>query len=230
MFSYYGSKSKVVDLYPSPKFGKIIEPFAGSARYALKYFDRDVLLVDKYEVIIKIWQYLQQASEKDILGLPEPKDKESIDDYNLSEGEKLLMGFMVWRGSAKPQKIVQPDSNIPKAKKIIASQLYKIRHWVIRQGSYSEIENQQATWFIDPPYKVAFGQHYKMGKKIDYSHLARWCKNREGQTIVCESIYANWLPFYRLRSTSGNWSSTVEAIWSNMPHDFMARQSDMFEV
>ncbi len=54
MFSYYGSKSKVVDLYPSPKFGKIIEPFAGSARYSLKYFDRDVLLVDKWEVIIKI--------------------------------------------------------------------------------------------------------------------------------------------------------------------------------
>ena len=52
MFSYYGSKSKVVDLYPRPKFDKIIEPFAGSARYALKYFDRDVLLVDKYEVIV----------------------------------------------------------------------------------------------------------------------------------------------------------------------------------
>lgn len=54
MFSYYGSKSKVVDLYPSPKFGKIIEPFAGSARYSLKYFDRDVLLVDK-DVFILVY-------------------------------------------------------------------------------------------------------------------------------------------------------------------------------
>lgn len=37
MFSYYGSKSKIVDLYQPPKFDKIIEPFAGSARYSLKY-------------------------------------------------------------------------------------------------------------------------------------------------------------------------------------------------
>ena len=55
MWSYYGSKSKVVDLYPPPKFDKIIEPFAGSARYALKWFDRDILLVDKYPVIVDLW-------------------------------------------------------------------------------------------------------------------------------------------------------------------------------
>jgi len=33
MFSYYGSKSKIVDYYPPPKHKRIIEPFAGSARY-----------------------------------------------------------------------------------------------------------------------------------------------------------------------------------------------------
>jgi len=66
MWSYYGSKSKVIDLYPSPKFDKIIEPFAGSARYALKYFDRDVLLVDKYPVIVDLWKWLQKVSEADI--------------------------------------------------------------------------------------------------------------------------------------------------------------------
>ena len=58
MWSYYGSKSKVVDLYPPPKFDKIIEPFAGSARYALKWFERDILLIDKYDVIIDLWNYL----------------------------------------------------------------------------------------------------------------------------------------------------------------------------
>ena len=72
MFSYYGSKSKIINLYPSPKHGKVIEPFAGSARYALKYFDRQVLLVDKYSVLVEVWHYLQQASEADILGLPKP--------------------------------------------------------------------------------------------------------------------------------------------------------------
>ena len=59
MFSYYGSKSKIVDYYPPPKHKRIIEPFAGSARYSLKYWQNDVLLVDKYEVVVNLWKWLQ---------------------------------------------------------------------------------------------------------------------------------------------------------------------------
>jgi site-specific DNA-adenine methylase len=70
MFSYYGSKSKVVDFYPPPKHKILIEPFAGSARYSLKYFDREVMLIDKYEIVINVWKWLQQCSKQDILGLP----------------------------------------------------------------------------------------------------------------------------------------------------------------
>ena len=66
MFSYYGSKSKIVHLYPTPKMDKIIEPFAGSARYSLKYWTKDILILDKYSVIIDIWKYLQNASKNDI--------------------------------------------------------------------------------------------------------------------------------------------------------------------
>jgi len=64
MWSYYGSKSKVVDLYPPPKQDKIIEPFAGSARYALKWFDRDILLVDKYPVIVDFMELLKASKCK----------------------------------------------------------------------------------------------------------------------------------------------------------------------
>ena len=59
-------KSRIVDVYPPPKFDKVIEPFAGSARYALKYWQKEVLLVDKYDVITDIWTYLINATEKDI--------------------------------------------------------------------------------------------------------------------------------------------------------------------
>lgn len=228
MFSYYGSKSKVIDLYPSPKHKRIIEPFAGSARYSLKYFDRDVLLVDKYDVIVKVWHFLQQASEADIMGLPEPKYKESLDSFELSEGEKLLLGFLVARGVADPKKTVQQFSDIPEAKKQIASQLYKVRHWKIQQGSYDEIENQEATWFIDPPYQYA-GSYYRLGNKhINYQSLALWCAERQGHTIVCENTEADWLPFYPMRELNGAFSNSVEAIWSNEPHDFMARQLSLF--
>jgi site-specific DNA-adenine methylase len=71
MFSYYGSKSKIVHLYPTPKFDKIIEPFAGSARYSLRFWQKDILLVDKYPVIVDVWNYLKNASEKDISDVTE---------------------------------------------------------------------------------------------------------------------------------------------------------------
>jgi hypothetical protein len=56
MWSYYGAKTNIVQYYPKPKYDRIIEPFAGTARYSLRYFDHDIFLVDKYEVVVKIWQ------------------------------------------------------------------------------------------------------------------------------------------------------------------------------
>lgn len=228
MWSYYGAKTKIVDLYPRPKHHKVIEPFAGSARYSLKWFENDVLLVDKYPVIVKIWHYLQQASENDIMGLPEPKYKESIKQYNLAEGEFLLMSFLVAGAIANPQYIVQQYSDIPRAKKQIAKQLFKIKHWKIQLGSYEDIPNQIATWFIDPPYQIG-GEHYhENNKSLDYSVLASWCKSRNGHVIVCENTKADWLPFYAMRKMTGAYSTTTEAIWSNYPTDFDAQQLGLF--
>jgi hypothetical protein len=224
MWSYYGSKSKVVHLYPRPECAKIIEPFAGSARYALRYFDRDVLLVDKYEVIVKIWHYLQAASEKDIMGLPELTYKQSIKDFDLSEGERLLMSFLVARGAAISQYVVQQFSDIPSAKKQIASQLFKIRHWKIQHGDYKDIPNERATWFIDPPYQTA-GYKYKMNNaKLDFSHLAAWSKERLGQIIVCENDTAAWLPFLPMQKMTGAYDTATEAIWTNRPTHYETQQ------
>lgn len=213
MFSYYGSKSKIIDYYPVPKYSKIIEPFAGSARYALKWFDRDVLLVDKWDVIIKIWHYLQAASPADIMALPEPAYKESIDKYNLAEGERLLMGFMANPASSVPKREIQKFSDIHRNKGQIANQLYKIKHWDIRQGDYRDILNQEATWFIDPPYQTG-GEYYKH-HSVDFASLAQWSQSRLGQVIVCENTKAHWLPFWPIKQLSGAYSKTTEAIWCN---------------
>lgn len=228
MFSYYGSKSKIVDYYPYPKFDKIIEPFAGSARYALKHFEKDVLLVDKYEVIVKIWKYLQQASENDIMSLPEPKYKGDIRDYNITSEEKLLLGFMVAQGVASPQNIVQQFSNIHQEKKRIAGNLYKIKHWVIQQGDYREIPNISATWFVDPPYEYG-GEHYRKNNKgFNYIDLGGWCKTRNGQVIVCENSKASWMPFKRFAKLNGAYNTTTEVIWSNYPTVYDNEQQNLF--
>jgi len=156
MFSYYGSKSKVVGCYPKPKYDKIIEPFAGSARYSLRWYDRDVLLVDKYEIIVRIWKWLQQASKNDILSLPEPKLGETInrDEFDCIE-QAWLMGFLVQQGVNAPRLTVTKyaEKGIRTQKKNIANQLYKIKHWQIQEGDYNDIKNEEATWFIDPPYQ-----------------------------------------------------------------------------
>jgi 16S rRNA G966 N2-methylase RsmD len=226
MFSYYGSKSKIVHLYPSPKHGKVIEPFAGSARYALKWFDRDVLLVDKYDVVVKVWRYLQQASVKDIMSLPTLKLGDDIRTLKVSDEEKMFLGMLAGVASTSPRWKVSAYSAEQHGRKNqlkrIADQLYKIRHWIIRQGSYEDIENVEATWFIDPPYQVG-GNGYKH-KKIDYPALALWSKERNGQVIVCENTKADWMKFYPMKGLHGAMSETVEAFWSNYPHDYQFEQ------
>jgi len=232
MFNYYGSKSKIIDYYPSPKYGKIIEPFAGSARYSLKYFDRDVLLVDKYEVIIKIWKWLQKASKQDIMNLPEPKAREDIRNYKFDcEESIMLMRFIIGAGLSNPQWTVSPQNfggGVKKCKKNIAQQLYKIKHWEIKLDDYRNIENEKATWFIDPPYENGGHRYVHNNKTIDYNLLADWCKERKGQVIVCENSKARWLPFRQMANLHGSRFNTKEVIWSNQRTNYDCEQLRMF--
>lgn len=223
MFSYYGSKSKVVGCYPKPKYDKIIEPFAGSARYSLRWYDRDVLLVDKYEIIVRIWKWLQQASKNDILSLPEPKLGETInrDEFDCIE-QAWLMGFLVQQGVNAPRLTVTKyaEKVIRTQKKNIANQLYKIKHWQIQEGDYNDIKNEEATWFIDPPYQFGGEWYVKNNKNLDYARLADWCMERKGQAIVCENTKADWLPFRQMAEMTGTKYTTTEAIWSNQRTEY----------
>jgi 16S rRNA G966 N2-methylase RsmD len=110
----------------------------------------------------------------------------------------------------------------------IAKQLHKIRHWKILQGSYSDIDNQSATWFIDPPYMFGGDSYIMKARDINFSELAGWCKSRIGQVLVCENTKADWLPFLPMRDMRGSKFTTTEAIWSNEPHNFMSQQVPLF--
>lgn len=219
MFSYYGSKSKIVDYYPPPKHKRIIEPFAGSARYALKYFDREVLLVDKYETIIKLWKWLQKCEPKDILGLPKLKKGDDIRNIvGLIEEERILLGYGAQAGVAKHgNTVTEAGTRVMKTMFTnVANNLHKIKHWEIKQGCYTEIPNETATWFIDPPYQFGGASYKHSNKKIDFNHLGEWCKNRNGQAIVCENMKADWLTFRPVKKIQGlAQTNIVEAIWSN---------------
>ena len=216
MFSYYGSKSKIIKKYPVPKYNTIIEPFAGSARYALLYPDRQIILNDKYTIISNIWDYIINATQKQIEALPELNKGDDIRKLDITEVERHLMGFMVNMGFHRPANIytgwAAKTKEITRCKKRIISYLDKIRHWKVTCMGYKNLKNIKATWYVDPPYRN--GGHLYVENKIDYKHLAKWCKSRKGQVIVCENGNANWLDFKPLVMNSGSVRKTMELIWT----------------
>jgi hypothetical protein len=223
-FGYYGSKWRLASRYPQPELATIVEPFAGSANYALLHHEKQVLLCDLDDNITKCWRYLITATEREILALPDIDDH--IDKYDLPEGAKILIGFWLGRGLAWPNR--QPNSWClnPKyrtgcqfwgdgIRQRIASQLQYIRHWRVVQQSYDQLPDIEATWFVDPPYSNAAGKKYRKGNQgIDFSALSSWCRTRRGQVIVCENEGADWLPFKTLTTHSGTRKQSVEVIWS----------------
>ena len=218
-FSYYGSKWRLAPKYSKPKFDTIIEPFAGSASYSLLYPKRKVKLIDIDDNICVLWEYLINVKEKEIRALPLLERNEPIPTH-LSQGAKNLIGFWTTKGSSTPAHKMTGYKNIScgfwgeSIRERVAEQLEAIRHWTtIQQTSYEKIEDQEATWFIDPPYQSG-GQYYRMSnKKINYQLLGDWCKSRDGQSIVCENGTAEWLPFSDFKSTRGITKITKELIW-----------------
>ena len=73
MWTYYGTKKRIAKNYPAPIYDTIIEPFAGAAQYSL-YGDnwkKKVILLDKYDVVSRVWDYLINTATKErILALP----------------------------------------------------------------------------------------------------------------------------------------------------------------
>ena len=219
-FSYFGSKAKISNLYPKPKYGKIVEPFAGAANYSVCNFENEVYLTDLNENIVKVWNFLINASKNDILKLPKFVRGLDLRTLNLSEEERIFCGFWVNRGTTNPCNIVSKyavgnsnGSEYFENKKIeISENLYKIKHFKVKLLSYDVLnDNFVGTWFIDPPYQDG-GKSYKFNK-IDYKSLATWCKSRKGLTIVCENTNANWLNFEHLTFNQGVCKNKSEGIW-----------------
>ena len=199
MFYYYGRKKRIAHLYSEPKYDKIIEPFCGSGAYSLhgERWKKEVSLYDTSPVVIEIWNYLLNATVKDIEKLPLPEDREDTRDIKwLSHAERLLMGFSVNPGSIRTCYITTHFSRWKANRQYIIDNLHKIKHWKVSLLDYRDVNNEKATWFIDPPYKE-MGVHYvKTG--LNYDELSKWILERKGQIIACEGINADYLPFVPL--------------------------------
>lgn len=76
MWYFYGRKKKIIASYPPPTHPTIVEPFAGSASYALHAdnWQRRVILIERDPVLAALWRWvIHEATEQDILNFPDPE-------------------------------------------------------------------------------------------------------------------------------------------------------------
>jgi site-specific DNA-adenine methylase len=225
MFSYYGSKSKIAKYYPTPKYKIVIEPFAGAAFYSLLHKDKEIVLNEKNATISDIWNFLiNSATKEEILSIRDFYLGQDISGLKISQSHKDLIGFCINRGSVAPRNIVTKWNCQVKSRPNwastpyfrlteIANQIEYIKHFQILNKSYEELDNIEATWFIDPPYQYG-GEHY-VENSIDFKKLGEWCKSRKGQVIVCENNKADWLDFKPLIGIQGQSKKSIECVWTN---------------
>jgi len=107
---------------------------------------------------------------------------------------------------------------------MLASQVERIRHWTVIEGSYEHAPDVGATWFIDPPYQVA-GKHYRFSK-IDFQRLAAWVESRAGLKIVCENVGADWLPFVPFARIKSSRGKSHEAIYIRRTQEGFAAEDE----
>lgn len=231
-FTYFGAKWRAALKYPPPLHRQIIEPFAGGAGYAIRYADRDVLLVEKNPAIAGIWEYLIRAPEAEIQSLPLLVQGQHVDDLKWPcHAARDLVGMHINPGGASPRRIngqwIVEGREFPfstwsiQSRARVAQQLRFIRHWRVICGDYSAAPDVEASWFIDPPYQ-GMGRHYPCGSEdLDFPALGAWCRSRRGQVLVCEQTGAAWLPFTPFGAFKSNVvnrsgrTRSAEALWMN---------------
>lgn len=102
-------------MYPEPVYDTIIEPFAGSARYALRHgarSDRNVILNDLDPTIYGIWKWLvEEATPERVAMWPELKVGERLSECKgLTKPERDVLGFSVQFGVYTPRVSVSSES------------------------------------------------------------------------------------------------------------------------
>src|SRR4030081_3929490 len=71
-FGFYGGKWRDARKHhPPPAHGAVVEPFAGSAGYAVRYSAHKVILGEIDPVIYGVWRYLISVKASEILAIPD---------------------------------------------------------------------------------------------------------------------------------------------------------------
>lgn len=217
MFYYYGAKNLLSRYYPIPKYELIIEPFAGSGAYSCYHLYNNpntrTILIDKNDDVAQTWDFLLSCSENDIINYKTPKIDEYAYDFLIKtcSASNAASKCLKMKYSSRISRVFEIQ------KRRILNLLFIRERIRFIHGDYRDLENIEATWFVDPPYQVKQktktifqnGDGYAKNcdsSSIDFDDLSDYCLSRAGQLIVCEKEGADWLPFsiFRKNKTSLN--------------------------
>ena len=212
MFNYFGSKYTLAKTYQPPKHDVIVEPFAGSAQYAMYWMiersDITCVLYDTDPRVLASWTRILEATPEEIVAwsmkLGDPV-VDYIDLANYGGGNKIANARIVKKFNTSKYRWARTRAATDGRVTII-------------EGDYTEAPDIEATWFIDSPYQHQ-GHNYEVGSDgINSRDLAAWCQTRKGQTIVCEASPGDWLPFTPHRTHSGlRGEQNTELVWYSHP-------------
>lgn len=149
-FSFYGGKYRAAPRYPAPAHRLLIEPFAGSAGYAVRHWTKLVVLYDADPILAGVWDYLIRVPAAEVLRLPlDVPDVRLLPSWVPQEA-RWLIGFWLNAAAATPHLTPSawarsgPRANGDRfcvhwgrrARERIASQVDRVRHWRIRNTSF----------------------------------------------------------------------------------------------
>jgi hypothetical protein len=195
LFKWFGSKWSSSKRLPPPHFSTIIEPFAGSAGYALRHAHLSVFLYETDPWLRKLWQFLiSEATYEQVMAIPvEIPVGTDIRHLDLSEGQGLLLKTWQRTNNVGNCWTISPWGNKPgqwtvSTRERVSRQVECIKHWTLCAGdaftALSIHKEEKATWFLDPPYE--YNYKYKSAP-IQYSTFASLVHSVRGEVIACEA-------------------------------------------
>lgn len=157
MFDYYGSKNALAKKYQFPRRNLIIEPFAGSAGYTMYHLERDkslhAILCEKSDKVFEAWQYLKHATVDDLRNYKIPNAGEKTSDF-FAMASSASNAFLKSNYMTMSERMAGRMRMELKRMERLLPLMERIE---IVHGTYEELENENATWFIDPPYQQVNG-------------------------------------------------------------------------
>lgn len=191
LFKWFGSKWQASKHYPRVEFDTIFEPFAGSASFSLRNWQKKVHIYESNPQLIELWNWLILVAEyHDIMSIPINLPEETdIRTLDIDRGAQLLMKMWQRTNNYGNCWTISPWGNKPgqwteSTRARVARDIEFVKDWKFSPVSYEE----EGTYFIDPPYLYNYRYGYNDFSYTELVGNVEKIPKTNSQVICCEAI------------------------------------------